>query len=168
MESAREGLAEQLRRLQELSGHGVRALAREAGISPSSLSRYLIGQTVPPWRSVVELCRVARRDPRPLRGLWEQASSLPAPPKARAAAAPHNDLPRDVPDFTGRVAELASVVDAVRASRIVAIDGMAGVGKTCLAVHAAHQLAAEHPDAQLYIDLHGFTPGRVSRPVSPT
>ncbi|NDU74533.1 tetratricopeptide repeat protein, partial [Actinomadura sp. DSM 109109] len=73
---------------------------------------------------------------------------------------PRNDLPRDVPDFTGRETELAAVLAAARDGRVVAVDGMAGVGKTCLAVHAAHRLAGEYPDAQLYIDLHGFTAGR--------
>ncbi|WP_306463221.1 ATP-binding protein [Solihabitans fulvus] len=42
---------------------------------------------------------------------------------------------------------------------------MAGVGKSALAVHAAHALAARFPDAQLFVDLHGFTPGR--EPIAP-
>ncbi|WP_327255977.1 tetratricopeptide repeat protein [Streptomyces sp. NBC_01244] len=157
-------LAARLRLLQELSGLGVRALARDAGLSSSSLSRYLSGQTVPPWTAVVALCRLAKRDPRPLRPLWElgSANPLPAPPKAgrQVQPKPRNDLPRDVPDFTGREDELASVLAAVDSHRGVAVDGMAGVGKTCLAVHAAHRLAADYPDAQLYVDLHGFTEGR--------
>ncbi|MGP4102184.1 ATP-binding protein [Nonomuraea sp. KM90] len=165
-------LAARLRLLQELSGRGVRALARDTGLSSSSLSRYLSGQSVPPWPVVIELCRLVKRDPRPLRPLWARATNpLPAPPKASrqvqppsppagAPLPPRNDLPRDVPDFTGRAAQLAAVLDAVGSSRVVAVDGMAGVGKTCLAVHAAHRLAAEYPDAQLYLDLHGFTEGR--------
>ncbi|WP_067474453.1 tetratricopeptide repeat protein [Actinomadura hibisca] len=167
-----EELAARLRLLQELSGLGVRALARDTGLSSSSLSRYLSGQTLPPWPAVLALCRMVKRDPRPLRPLWEQASNaLPAPPKtsrqihppsppAGVPRPPRNDLPRDAPDFTGREEQLAAVLDAVRSDRVVAIDGMAGVGKTCLAVHAAHQLAADYPDAQLYVDLHGFTAGR--------
>ncbi|MFF4196889.1 ATP-binding protein [Nonomuraea sp. NPDC001831] len=165
-------LATRLRLLQELSGHGVRALARETGLSSSSLSRYLSGQSVPPWAAVIELCRLVKRDPRPLRPLWDRAANpLPAPPKASrqvqppsapagAPRPPRNDLPRDVPDFTGRAAHLDAVLAAVAQSRVVAVDGMAGVGKTCLAVHAAHRLAADYPDAQLYLDLHGFTDGR--------
>ncbi|GGK43422.1 hypothetical protein GCM10011591_13840 [Nocardia camponoti] len=165
----RHEFASRLRMVQELSELGVRALARETGLSSSSLSRYLAGQTVPPWSAVVELCRFVKRDPRPLRPLWERANTLlPAPPKtSRQIAppspppgAPRNDLPRDIPDFTGRETALADVLAAVKANRVVAIDGMAGVGKTSLAVHAAHQLAADYPDAQLYLDLHGFTDGR--------
>ncbi|CCK26512.1 hypothetical protein BN159_2133 [Streptomyces davaonensis JCM 4913] len=159
----REELAARLRMLQELSGLGVRALAKDAGLSSSSLSRYLTGQTVPPWPAVVALCRLVKRDPRPLRPLWERTSNpLPAPPKSSRLVRPlpRNDLPRDAADFTGREAELAAVLDAVGSHRAVSVDGMAGVGKTCLAVHAAHRLADGFPDGQLYVDLHGFTEGR--------
>ncbi|MGW7525194.1 ATP-binding protein [Streptomyces sp. NPDC054783] len=158
-----EELAARLRLLQELSGLGVRALARDAGLSSSSLSRYLNGQTAPPWPAVVALCRLVKRDPRPLRPVWERASNpLPAPPKSTRQGRPpaRNDLPRDVPDFTGREERLAAVLAAVASHRAVSVDGMAGVGKTCLAVHAAHRLAADFPDAQLYVDLHGFAEGR--------
>ncbi|MFF0096644.1 tetratricopeptide repeat protein [Streptomyces canus] len=172
-----EELAARLRLLQELSKRGVRALARDAGLSSSSLSRYLSGQTVPPWPAVIALCRLVQRDPRPLRPLWERASNpLPAPPRtsrqvhppappAGAPRPPRNDLPRDVPDFTGREAQLTAVLDGLGADRVIAVDGMAGVGKTCLAVHAAHRLTADYPDAQLYLDLHGFTEGR--KPLDP-
>lgn len=69
-------------------------------------------------------------------------------------------LPYDVPDFTGREHELRRLLDAVRLGRPVVIDGMAGVGKTSLAVHAAHRLAADFPDGQLFVDLHGHSPAR--------
>jgi tetratricopeptide (TPR) repeat protein len=48
---------------------------------------------------------------------------------------------------------------------ISAIDGMAGVGKTALAVHWAQLHAAAFPDGQLYIDLRGYTHGQ--RPRTP-
>ncbi|WP_410653851.1 ATP-binding protein [Amycolatopsis sp. cmx-4-54] len=74
-------------------------------------------------------------------------------------------LPYDVPDFTGREAEIGLLLDAVRLGRPVTVDGMAGVGKTSLAVHAAHRLAADFPDGQLFVDLHGHSPAR--EPLSP-
>ena len=50
---------------------------------------------------------------------------------------------------------------------IHAIDGMAGIGKTTLAVHAAHRLAAGFPDGQFLLPLHAHTraSGRSSPPM---
>ena len=48
---------------------------------------------------------------------------------------------------------------------IHAIDGMAGIGKTTLAVHAAHHLAEHFPDGQFFLPLHAHTAGQ--RPVDP-
>src|SRR5262249_8635630 len=48
---------------------------------------------------------------------------------------------------------------------IHAIDGMAGIGKTTFAVHAAHRLAGSFPDGQFFLPLHAHTPGQ--RPVDP-
>jgi NB-ARC domain len=73
-------------------------------------------------------------------------------------------LPRDVPDFTGREDELARLAELAAGGRVVAtaISGIAGVGKTALAVHAAHQLLPRFPDGQLYADLRGYTEGQAS------
>ncbi|MGW0656886.1 ATP-binding protein, partial [Streptomyces umbrinus] len=73
-------------------------------------------------------------------------------------------LPAGSSAFTGRQAELAELLSLSpdhdsAALVIAAIDGMAGVGKTALAVHAAHRLASAFPDGQLFIDLHGCTQG---------
>jgi tetratricopeptide (TPR) repeat protein/transcriptional regulator with XRE-family HTH domain len=72
-------------------------------------------------------------------------------------------LPRGIASFTGRAAELRQLVDAASAVddevAVFAVEGMAGIGKTCLAVRAAHQLARRFPDGQLFLDLHGYTPG---------
>ena len=48
---------------------------------------------------------------------------------------------------------------------IHAIDGMAGIGKTTFAVHAAHRLAPDFSDGQFFLPLHAHTPGQ--RPVDP-
>jgi DNA-binding SARP family transcriptional activator len=79
-------------------------------------------------------------------------------------------LPADLSVFTGREAELTRLVEPLRGDApaavvINAIDGMAGIGKSALAVHAAHRLAADYPDGQLFVALHGNTPGVA--PVTP-
>jgi tetratricopeptide (TPR) repeat protein/transcriptional regulator with XRE-family HTH domain len=75
-------------------------------------------------------------------------------------------LPAPVRQFAGRQAELAVLTGllgqvgsfAPPAVVISAIGGTAGVGKTALAVHWAHQVASRFPDGQLYVDLRGFHP----------
>ncbi|MEU2610956.1 tetratricopeptide repeat protein [Micromonospora sp. NPDC007271] len=155
MPGPQERLVTQLAQIKELSGLSLRALARETGLSSSSLSRYLTGQLVPPWEATVALCRAVGRDPRPLRAVWAEAAEAGAAPAPR-----RNDLPADLFDFTGREAESALVEELLRTTGAVAIDGMAGVGKTSLAVRVAHRLAPAYPDGGLYLDLHGFTPGQ--------
>ena len=83
--------------------------------------------------------------------------------------APPRWLPPAVGDFTGRDNELGTLHgilssdDAPSTVIVAAIEGMGGVGKTTLAVRAAHLVAANYPDGQLYINLRGFGPGeRVS------
>ena len=70
-------------------------------------------------------------------------------------------LPPDSAAFTGRHDEVRRITTAVsvaaRTVGIVAIDGMPGVGKTSLAIHAAHLLRHRFPDRQLFIDLHAHT-----------
>jgi tetratricopeptide (TPR) repeat protein/transcriptional regulator with XRE-family HTH domain len=88
------------------------------------------------------------------------------------AAAATRALPRDTAAFTGRQAELAQLMETlagiVAGGGVVgihAIGGMAGIGKTTLAVHAAHRLAPVFPDGQFFLPLHAHTPGQ--RPVDP-
>ncbi|MEV4051959.1 BTAD domain-containing putative transcriptional regulator [Amycolatopsis sp. NPDC049688] len=84
-----------------------------------------------------------------------------APPAPRHPG-PYCCLPRDIGDFTGRDAETGFLLATLgadlrtrQAPAISVVDGMAGVGKTALAIHAAHLLAPRYPDGCLYVDLHG-------------
>lgn len=62
-------------------------------------------------------------------------------------------LPRDLPDFAGRTAELTHVLAAAGPTPVVLVVGDGGVGKTALAVHAAHRLAPRYPDGRLFLNL---------------
>jgi DNA-binding SARP family transcriptional activator/tetratricopeptide (TPR) repeat protein len=91
-------------------------------------------------------------------------------PTARSDCVVPRQLPAAAGHFTGRQAELDTLVGLLastdRAAETVvisAIDGMAGIGKTALAVHAAHRLADRFPDGQLFIDLRGYTKGYLPR-----
>ena len=75
------------------------------------------------------------------------------------------ELPAVVRHFTGRTSELAALTRLLaqhdeKALLTVVASGTAGVGKTALAVHWAHQVAGCFPDGQLYINLRGYDPGQ--------
>ena len=90
--------------------------------------------------------------------------ALAAVPDLEPMGARPSQLPADIGDFTGRethVAHLCGMLLAETATSspgavpIAVVNGAAGLGKTTLAVHAAHQVRARFPDGQLYVDLLG-------------
>jgi DNA-binding SARP family transcriptional activator len=111
--------------------------------------------------------------PRPAPDSPDSPDSPPAAPGAdlgdtadafAAPLPPVAQLPADIPDFTGRaghVARLRTVLsgsarsDSPGAVVVAAVIGTGGLGKTTLAVHAAHLLRSQFPDGQLYINLLG-------------
>ena len=99
-------------------------------------------------------------------------------PAAHAVAAlgvalpPVAQLPADITDFTGRTGQVASLCDLLTTPHrpdspgavvLAAVIGAGGLGKTTLAVHAAHLLREAFPDGQLYAHLVGAG----HQPVSP-
>jgi tetratricopeptide (TPR) repeat protein len=104
---------------------------------------------------------------RPTDGEQEAEEGTRPPPRSRSTRITECDVPRQLPSairaFAGRcrqIAELDQVLTGVdESSVIVLLSGTAGVGKTTLALHWAHRVAARFPDGQLYVNLRGFDPG---------
>ncbi|MCF3102588.1 winged helix-turn-helix domain-containing protein [Streptomyces roseoverticillatus] len=101
-----------------------------------------------------------------------QADVDPAPRSAEPAGlglVRPAQLPADLNDFVGRYEELRRIgahlsAGADAGTRTVVVTGLAGVGKTSLAVHAAHGARREFPDGQLYAALGGAGPQRPTEP----
>ena len=181
--------AQRLRQLRTHAGLTQEGLADASGVSTRSISDLERGINSTARRDTARLLAVAlnltaearaefellARGLAPADGLGDRPAGLVGGgvggPVGGLAAATRT-LPRDVASFTGREAEFRQLIEAaagVSASAgvvgIHAIAGMAGIGKTAFAVHAAHQLAPQFPDGQIFLHLHGHTPGQ--RPVDP-
>jgi DNA-binding SARP family transcriptional activator len=120
------------------------ALTKDAGDAPGSISAGTISASAGPSPSAPA---AEAEIPRP----------VPAPAQ----------LPADVADFTGREDQVKHLCDLLAsdgmdadpgAVRIALVAGSGGLGKTSLAVHAAHRVRGSFPDGQLYVDLLGATP----------
>lgn len=152
-----------------------RRLAEELGVDPdpelaAAHRAILRGQVVPAAGLATAVpAAPAASDPT---GPPAPTTGTPEPGTALAATGgiASRQLPADLPDFTGREAELAALLAAAspagdRASFVVisAIEGMAGVGKTRLALRAAHRLASSghFDDLHLYADLRGYAADQV-------
>jgi len=172
-----------LRQLRAEAGLTQEELAEAASLSPRSVSDLERGIHRTAHRDTAGLLADALGLTEPVRALFVAAARGRGPaPKVLAArqgqapgafqAAATRTLPRDIAAFTGRQAELAQLMGTLASMTagggvvgIHAIGGMAGVGKTTFAVHAAHRLAGNFPDGQFFLPLHGHTPGRP--PVDP-
>ena len=101
--------------------------------------------------------------------LSQAAQATAAPPAASHDVNAPRQLPRDVRGFTGRHHELTALhdlLDEADGPVIAVVSGTAGVGKTALAVHWAHEVRGRFPAGQLYVNLRGFDPG--GPPATPT
>jgi DNA-binding SARP family transcriptional activator/DNA-binding XRE family transcriptional regulator len=113
--------------------------------------------------------RVLRQDIR--QGNREGAAAGLPPLPATVHVVPR-ELPAPPRGFTGRASELQRLSelperdpeDSINVP-IAVLTGMAGIGKTGLAVHWAHAVADRYPDGQLFVNLKGFSPS--GAPVTP-
>jgi tetratricopeptide (TPR) repeat protein len=175
-----DALVQSLHRLRVWSGNpSLRTLAKKAGPllrPPRVLSHTTLAHLFQPDRRrldmdlVLAVVRALGLDEGEV-GRWRDAwFRVHAGAKSGASERAHRQLPADLAAFTGRDRELRAVVGVVdevpgSGSTVVisAIDGMAGVGKSALAVRAAHFLSDRFPDGQLFLDLHGHTRGMSPR-----
>jgi tetratricopeptide (TPR) repeat protein/transcriptional regulator with XRE-family HTH domain len=99
--------------------------------------------------------------------------ALPVPLLLRRLPLVPRQLPATAPYFAGRDDELTAMAALLDRTHdlpgapvtVMVINGTAGVGKTALALHWAHQATDQFPDGQLYLDMRGFDPS--GRPVTP-
>ena len=167
-----------LRRLRAEAGLTQEELAEAATLSVRSVSDLERGINLTARRETARLLADALGLSGPARTEFEAAARGrpvgstfgPGGPLTTGGIYATRTLPRDIASFTGRESELRTLVDTAAPPAglggvvgIHAIGGMAGVGKTAFAVHVAHRLAPQFPDGQIFLSLHGHTPGR--RPV---
>jgi transcriptional regulator with XRE-family HTH domain len=159
-----------LRRLRTGAQLTQEELAEVTGLSPRSISDLERSIATTPRRETVRLLADALRLTGPVRSgpgrVRSGRAGSPVPVTGGAAAT------RTLPEISARslgasrnrqLVEAAAGVDGVVG--IHAIGGMADVDKTAFAVHVAHRLAARFPGGQIFLPLHGHTPGQ--QPVDP-
>ncbi|MFD6436316.1 helix-turn-helix domain-containing protein [Streptomyces venezuelae] len=163
-----------------------RQLSARTGWAHGVIGDYFAGKALPPtdrFDTLVQLLGATGRELRTLataRDRVEEARRSRTAVNGRTGPPGQDDagplppvprqLPPDIPGLPGRERELEAL-DVLRPGPrgggpvVVALDGPGGVGKSALAVHAAHRLAERFPDGQLYADLRGSH--RDERPVPP-
>lgn len=156
----------------EVYGQAREAIADELGVDPSAELQRLYqrmldadsgqGPRTAPQEAALDSPFAAENA---ARSAPSAAAAEPLPPVSQ--------LPADIPDFTGRTDHVQNLCDLLSgpgrpdspgAVVVAAVIGAGGLGKTTLAVHAAHLLRAQYPDGQLYASMLGAT----QHPVAPS
>jgi tetratricopeptide (TPR) repeat protein len=186
-ESRLTDFARRLRTLRLSAGNpSYRQLAATTHYSASTLARVTNGQTLPSLEATLAFAAACGGDIAEWRDAWARvairsgtpesatAVSSSAPPAQRVPAAVRSpawgapaQLPPDTADFTGRDEQVKLLCEVLTtppaggrqgAVPISVVTGMGGIGKTTLAVHAAHRVHHQFPDGQLFASLRGTTP----------
>ncbi|HUD39419.1 MAG TPA: helix-turn-helix transcriptional regulator [Streptosporangiaceae bacterium] len=159
-----QGFGEVLRRHRRAARLTLEQLAQVSGVSARTLSDMERGRSKGPQhrtvaaladalvldgdarKQFIELARDGR-----LRDHWTRPAGV-------------CELPRLVEDFTGRAAELAWIGELAYAESsqgagvVGLITSSGGMGKTTLAVRAAHALRPSFPGGVFFLDLLGMSP----------
>ena len=168
MDDGAGGFGSRLRACRQSSGLSQQELAERAGLSIRAISKLECGWTRWPYPGSVDrladalgLRDAARTEFMVTAGRRLGQGAGPVGPRAGDVYIPRL-LPALSPAFTGRAGELETLSRMLgepgRTTLVTAITGTAGVGKTALAVHWAHQFARDFPDGQLFVNLRGFGP----------
>ncbi|MEU8657221.1 helix-turn-helix domain-containing protein [Actinoplanes philippinensis] len=152
-----------LREHRHTAGLTMEQLAERSGVSARAISDMERERSVAPQRRTVQALADALELPEADQPAFLAAARAGRPKATAAVPAGCCALPRPIPDFTGRGRELAQlrrVAAAAQPAPVVApvmtVSGTAGVGKTTLAVQAAHLLGTEFTGGTLFVDLRGM------------
>lgn len=173
-----EGFVDALARLRAHAGAPpYRTLARQVGPllrPPREVPFRTVADVFQPGRRrldldlVLAIVRALGVDERQVDGWRRACVRVQAEARGGAPTGVFRQLPAELPTFTGRGESLRRLVESAggtgpdepRTVVISAIEGMGGVGKTQLALRAAHELvrSGRFADLQLYANLRGFDP----------
>jgi tetratricopeptide (TPR) repeat protein/transcriptional regulator with XRE-family HTH domain len=177
--SGQVGFGLLLRSLRERALVSQEELAARAGVSVRAIGNLEQGRVAQPRGESVRLLADALGLVGPERQRFEDAARqrIEDPGRPRSEGLPGGSagswaasqrpapcqLPPAVADFTGRteqVTQLGRLLASTGNGRggavvVSAVAGQAGIGKSALAIHVAHQLRDWFPDGQLYVNLGG-------------
>jgi len=179
-----------IKRLLVQSGKSTDEFAKDCGIVESTVRKMLVGKVVDarmlkqvadtvglPWEKLLspaERKRIGLDDLPPVSGT---TSANPTPSPASTIITPMIpsrlfQLPAELTDFTGREQQILEITrmlcGAPREIRLPLLGGMGGIGKTSLAIQAAHQVKQHFPDAQLFLELRGTADGLKEQALTPS
>ena len=158
-----DNFGRRLREHRHTAGLTMEQLAERSGVSARAISDMERERSVAPQRRTVQALAEALALPENDQAAFLAAARAGRPRPVVTVPAGVCALPRPVPDFTGRARELAQLSRVATAARpaptaapVVTVSGSAGVGKTTLAVQAAHLLGTTFTGGTLFVDLRGM------------